>query len=216
MRTSGINLAIAALCSSGLVFSTAALAHQGGMGNAGYVTDAAGHLILDGAGNCVRTSAWSVDLALAECDPDLVKKPVVAAPPPAAPAPAPMPAPEPVYETVALSAGALFDINKATLKAEGQRQLSELATRIKTMGNIEHIDIAGHTDSSGAESYNQDLSVRRANAVKNFLVDQGVDPKLMSTIGYGETRPVGNNATREGRAQNRRVEVTLRGSRQVR
>lgn len=207
MRKSLINLAVAAAC-GGLVMSTAASAHEGGMANEGYVGDSSGHLVLDGSGDCVRTSSWTKELALAECDPDLVPKPepVVEA------APAPAPAPQAVTESVSLSAGALFDVNKDTLKPAGQEELRTLAARIKTI-NIEHIDIAGHTDSTGAEAYNQDLSVRRANAVKNFLIDQGIDPRIMSTIGYGESRPIADNRTSAGRAQNRRVEVTLRGTR---
>lgn len=207
MRKSLISLAVAAAC-GGLVMSTAAGAHEGGMANEGYVGDSSGQLVLDGSGDCVRTSSWTKELALAECDPDLVPKPepVVEA------APAPAPAPQAVTESVSLSAGALFDVNKDTLKPAGQDELRTLAARIKTI-NVEHIDIAGHTDSTGAEAYNQDLSVRRANAVKNFLIDQGIDPRIMSTIGYGESRPIADNRTSAGRAQNRRVEVTLRGTR---
>lgn len=209
MRRTLINLAVAAAC-GGLAMSTTASAHEGGTANEGYVGDSSGHLVLDGSGDCVRTSSWTKELALAECDPDLVPKPepVVEA----APAPAPAPAPQAVTESVSLSAGALFDVNKDTLKPAGQEELRTLAARIKTI-NIEHIDIAGHTDSTGAEAYNQDLSVRRANAVKNFLIDQGIDPRIMSTIGYGESRPIADNRTSAGRAQNRRVEVTLRGTR---
>lgn len=207
MRRTLINLAVAAAC-GGLAMSTTASAHEGGTANEGYVGDSSGHLVLDGSGNCVRTSSWTKELALAECDPDLVPKPepVVEA------APAPAPVPQAVTESVSLSAGALFDVNKDTLKPAGQEELRTLAARIRTI-NIEHIDIAGHTDSSGADAYNQDLSVRRANSVKNFLIDQGIDPRIMSTIGYGESRPIADNRTAEGRAQNRRVEVTLRGTR---
>ncbi len=207
MRKTLINLAVATAC-GGLVMSTAASAHEGGTANEGYVGDAGGHLVLDSSGDCVRTSSWTKELALAECDPDLVPKPepVVEA------APAPAPVPQAVTESVSLSAGALFDVNKDTLKPAGQEELRTLAARIKTI-DIEHIDIAGHTDSTGADTYNQDLSVRRANAVKNFLIDQGIDPRVMSTIGYGESRPIADNRTSEGRAQNRRVEVTLRGTR---
>lgn len=210
MQTRTLNLSIATLI-SGLAFSPAGLAHEGAMANEAYVGDAKGHLVLDGSGNCVRTSSWSKDKALEACDPDLVKKPEPA--PVAAPAPAP--APEPVFETISLSAGALFDVNKDTLRPAGQQQLKAFADRVKAIGNVEHLTIAGHTDSTGSDSYNQTLSMRRAIAVKNFLLDQGLDPSIMETIGYGETRPVADNATAAGRAENRRVEITLQGSRQV-
>lgn len=210
MQTRTLSLSIAALI-SGLTLSSAGQAHEGDKTNDAYVGDAKGHLVLDGSGNCVRTSSWSKDKALEACDPDLAKKP---APAPVA-APAPAPAPEAVYETISLSAGALFDVNKDVVRPAGQQQLKAFADRVKSVGDIEHITIAGHTDSTGAESYNQQLSMRRAIAVKNYLLDQGIDPSMLETIGYGESRPVADNATADGRAQNRRVEITLKGSRQV-
>lgn len=204
-------LSVAAVI-SGLAVSPMGLAHEGDKTNDAYVGDAGGHLVTDGSGNCVRTSDWSKDQALAACDPDLVKKPE---PAPVAVAPTPPPPPQPTYETVSLSAGALFDVDKDTIKPEGQRQLDAFAERVRTLGNIQHIEIAGHTDSTGADTYNQQLSERRANSVKNYLSDAGIDPSIMSTIGYGETRPVADNGTRDGRAQNRRVEITLEGSKRV-
>ncbi|MDO4232665.1 MAG: OmpA family protein, partial [Lautropia sp.] len=73
----------------------------------------------------------------------------------------------------------------------------------------------GHTDSVGNDAYNQRLSVRRAEAVKAYLVSKGVDPARVYTEGKGETQPVADNKTRDGRAQNRRVEIEVVGSRQV-
>lgn len=212
MRHPLLHITLIAAC-GGLTLSMTVTAHEGGTANAAYVGDARGHLVLDGSGNCVRTSSWSKDLAIAECDPDLMPKaePVVTTTP--APVP-PAPAPQVVAESVSLSAGALFDVNKDILKPAGERELRDLAARIRTI-DIEHIDIAGHTDSTGAEAYNQDLSMRRAIAVKNFLIDEGIDPRTLSTIGYGESRPIADNGTAAGRAQNRRVEVTLRGTRPV-
>jgi OmpA-OmpF porin, OOP family len=79
------------------------------------------------------------------------------------------------------------------------------------MSSIEQVGITGHTDSLGAEDYNQQLSMRRANAVKNYLIERGVNPNIMSTSGMGESSPVASNATREGRSKNRRVEISIRG-----
>ncbi|MGG7519395.1 OmpA family protein [Allorhizobium undicola] len=71
------------------------------------------------------------------------------------------------------------------------------------------IDVNGHTDSTGSLQHNQDLSQRRAESVANYLASQGVDPRRMSSMGFGPSQPVSSNATPEGRAQNRRVEVAI-------
>jgi outer membrane protein OmpA-like peptidoglycan-associated protein len=71
------------------------------------------------------------------------------------------------------------------------------------------IEVAGHTDSSGSDSYNLNLSQQRAQAVSNILISDGVQPVRIDTVGYGETRPVADNGTPAGRQQNRRVELTL-------
>jgi outer membrane protein OmpA-like peptidoglycan-associated protein len=72
-----------------------------------------------------------------------------------------------------------------------------------------NILIAGHTDSTGSESHNQQLSERRAEAVKNALMSNGVSPMRMRTVGYGESRPIADNNTEAGRQLNRRVEITI-------
>ncbi|MCJ8149200.1 OmpA family protein [Shinella sedimenti] len=76
------------------------------------------------------------------------------------------------------------------------------------------IDVDGHTDSVGNARYNQDLSERRANSVANYLAARGVDPRRMSAMGYGLTRPIASNASEMGRAQNRRVEISISPLRQ--
>ena len=68
------------------------------------------------------------------------------------------------------------------------------------------LEIQGHTDSDGADVYNQDLSERRAVSVKNYLVNNGINTDRLTTIGYGETNPVASNKTKEGKAKNRRIE----------
>ena len=71
------------------------------------------------------------------------------------------------------------------------------------------ISIEGHTDSQGPDVYNQDLSERRASAVVDYLVSQGIDATRLSAVGYGETNPIADNETREGRAINRRIEFSV-------
>jgi OOP family OmpA-OmpF porin len=73
-----------------------------------------------------------------------------------------------------------------------------------------NIEVAGHTDATGADDYNQGLSERRANSVVDYLVSKGIDRSRLSAAGYGESQPVADNSTRDGRAQNRRVELNVR------
>lgn len=200
MNKTILNLAVAA----SLGISAQVIAHEGGMVNDAYVGDSTGQVVTDGSGDCVRTSAWSKDKMIEGCG-------LVVAEPVAEPAPPP-PAPKAVSETVRMSAETLFDFDKDTLKPAGKIKLDEFVSRLGTMHSIESISIVGHTDSIGTDAYNQDLSMRRANSVKNYLLDKGVDSTVMNTSGMGESQPVADNSTNEGRAQNRRVEVTLKGT----
>lgn len=124
------------------------------------------------------------------------------------------PPPEPVVEKITLSADTNFDFDKATLRPEGERTLSRLAEDMRDADTVESILVVGHTDSIGTEAYNQGLSERRAAAVKDYLVQQGVNPGLITTRGMGESQPIAPNITDgrdnpEGRAQNRRVEINV-------
>lgn len=196
----------------GLLAAQGAVAHNAGKANSGYVGDARGHLVTDGFGHCVKTGFWTPADALADCG-DKVKEAVAPAPVPVPVAkPAPAPAPKVVTKSVSLSAGALFDVNSASIKDAGKAELRQLAAHINKLANVQSVDIVGYTDSSGSASYNQKLSQRRAAAVQTFLMQNGVSPRVMSTLGLGEDKPVASNATAEGRARNRRVEITIRGT----
>jgi len=119
------------------------------------------------------------------------------------------------YEKNTVSASALFDTDKAVLKEEGKTALHALDQSIKARGaNVVDIRVIGHTDSEGPEQYNMGLSIRRADAVRAYMVSDGVAPSIIQVSGEGETNPVASNATSAGRAQNRRVDVLV-GSREV-
>jgi len=104
--------------------------------------------------------------------------------------------------------GIHFDFDKATLKPEALTVLDQAAALLKKHERVV-VEVAGHTDSKGSEEYNQGLSDRRANAVKDYLNSQGVKASRLSARGYGESRPVASNDTDEGRAENRRVELIV-------
>ncbi len=137
--------------------------------------------------------------------------PSAAAPPAAAPSPATAAA-APSSEKVTFEADTFFDFDKSVLKPAGKSKLSDLASKLQGI-DIEVVVATGHTDSVGSDSYNMKLSLRRANAVKAFLVSKGIPEDRIFTAGKGETTPVASNKTREGRAQNRRVEVEVVGLR---
>lgn len=187
--------------------------HSCPMGNEAYAIDSRGYVVHNNYGDCVRTSAWTPELAIKECDPDLFPAQAEAEPAPApVAAPAPAPAPTQVKKVKTLGAGALFALNKAELSDQGRAELDALAADLRQMDSVQSVLVVGHTDSSGAESYNQALSERRAGTVKAYLVSKGVDASVITTRGMGESNPVADNATAEGRAQNRRVEITIKGS----
>ena len=131
----------------------------------------------------------------------------------AAPAPAPVP-PAPTSEKVTFAADAFFDFDKAVLKPEGRAKLDDLVSKMEGI-NLEVVIAVGHTDSTGPDAYNQKLSVRRAEAVKAYLVSKGIESNRVYTEGKGEKQPVADNSTREGRAKNRRVEIEVVGTRTV-
>lgn len=186
---------------AGMLLTSTAIAHEGGKANDSYVGAAggSGHYITDSSGNCVRTGSWKAADKTIDCGAE----------PPKAEAPPPPP-PSPVYEKISLSAKALFDHDKSVLKPAGKAELDAVGDKIRNKGaSVVDIDVVGHTDSDGTEEYNQALSIRRANSVRDYLVSKGVDTSIIDVSGEGETNPVASNKTREGRAQNRRVEISI-------
>ena len=164
---------------------------------------------------CWRDASWTPATAAEGCDGALVKAAEAPAPAaaPAAAKPAPAPAPAPVASSkVTYAADAFFDFDKAVLKPEGKAKLDDLVSKVKDI-NLEVIIAVGHTDSIGTDAYNQKLSVRRAEAVKAYLVSKGIEKNRVYTEGKGKKQPVADNKTKEGRAKNRRVEIEVVGTR---
>ena len=207
----------------GLAAANCAVAQQG-RSTSGYLTDQRNGIVKDPYNLCWRTGYWTPALAHCECDVDLIPRDIcfppppkpAAAPPPPPPAPvapAPAPAPKPVTEKVTFAADVFFDFDKSVLKPEGKAKLDELAAKLKGTA-LEVIIAIGHTDSIGSDAYNLKLSVRRAEAVKAYLVSKGIEPNRIYTEGKGKRQPIADNRTAEGRAKNRRTEIEVVGTRQ--
>ena len=171
---------------------------------------------------CWRTANWTPATAAPGCDgaiapkaaapaPAAVVAPVVAAPVAVAPAPAPAPAAGAAATKVTYAADAFFAANSAVLKAAGKAKLDDLVDKVKGI-NLEVIVAVGHTDSKGTDASNQKLSVRRAEAVKAYLVSKGIEKNRVYTEGKGSKQPVADNKTVEGRAKNNRVEIEVVGT----
>lgn len=131
-------------------------------------------------------------------------EPAYVAPP--APAPAAYVAPVPVPPQKLVLDGVNFDFDKATLRQEDIAIIDKDVTGLDKWGNV-NIEVAGHTDSRGSDKYNMKLSQRRAEAVRNYLISKGIAADRLTAKGYGESQPVADNATDEGRFKNRRVEL---------
>lgn len=151
--------------------------------------------------------------------------PIVPVPAPRAPAapvvrtiakPAPVKVQTETTRRLTLSGSATFKTGSSTLSQSGKTKLSTLARTLTGAGTkVTRLLIEGHTDSAGSAAFNQVLSLKRANAVADYLASQGLVRSSMETAGRGESSPIADNKTKAGRAQNRRVEITATGTRQT-
>ena len=200
-----------------MLFASAVIATAAGAQTVDNWKNGSGELVWKNGTNelCWRDASWTPATAAEGCDGALVKAAEAPAPAaaPAADKPAPAPAPAPVASSkVTYAADAFFDFDKAVLKPEGKAKLDDLVSKVKDI-NLEVIIAVGHTDSIGTDAYNQKLSVRRAEAVKAYLVSKGIEKNRVYTEGKGKKQPVADNKTKEGRAKNRRVEIEVVGTR---
>jgi OOP family OmpA-OmpF porin len=114
----------------------------------------------------------------------------------------------PVTKEKMILRGIHFDFDKHNIKPEWEPVLNEVADKLRANPNISVV-LEGHTDAVGTVEYNEQLGLRRANAVQNYLARKGIAPNRMKVVSYGEMRPIADNNTEEGRAMNRRTEINI-------
>jgi len=171
--------------------------------------DSAGDVTNDGAGDCLHTIWWQKDGSCGNKAPATVPvKTEAEVGSSAAPAAAPVAQVKPQSEVFNLSSAAAFELSGSELSAEGKAEIKEFASKLEGH-DIDRITVEGYTDNTGDAAFNQQLSEKRAQAVKDEMVKNGVEVSLITVIGHGENDPVADNSTRAGRAQNRRVTVSV-------
>lgn len=193
-----------------------------------YVIDPEGKIVKSPTGLCWRTLQWSPAIAGCECDKDIL--PAARCAPPMAPTPAAAPAPAPMAQpaakpgvcnfTARLTGDATFDFDKSTLKPAARAQLDrDVVGRLGSCASVAGVSVNGHTDRIGSATYNQKLSERRANVVRDYLISKGVDKSKIETFGYGKTQPIKScpdtkdfKALIACLAPNRRADVEVRGA----
>jgi OOP family OmpA-OmpF porin len=207
-----------------LALALAAVAGAANADTPGYVSDSRNQVWMSPFGQCWKTTDWSPSKAVAPCDAVQVVSapaPVVVAVPPAPIAAAPV-APAPVIEKVTLQSDVLFEFDKAELRPGGRDELDQLAERIKD-AQVESILAVGHADRIGPEQYNEKLSAERAEAVKQYLAQKGVEQQRVQAQGVGEQQPVTGDQCKGVRGSklisclqpDRRVEIEVRGTRET-
>jgi OOP family OmpA-OmpF porin len=195
-----------------------------------YWTDENGTIVRSGFGKCVRTINWTPEDAIAGCDGKAPAAKVAAEPVPVAVVAAPAdsdgdgvldnadkcpdsPADKPVDKdgctivSVVLK-NVQFEFNSSELTAGSSESLDKVVDAMNEYPTL-RIEIQAHSDNSGDAAYNQSLSEKRANSVRDYLTGKGIASDRMVAKGYGESQPIADNNTREGRAQNRRVELKV-------
>jgi OOP family OmpA-OmpF porin len=196
---------------------------SGAVTSGGYLTDSSGNAVRGSGGECWRAGVWTPALAnFVGCDGVLAK---------ALPVPSPATVPEAsvssslepeaiseqtlessnsldIVEKISFDTEMLFDFNKAALKTEGRQRLDNLASRLLGC-TVEVVVAQGHTDSIGSQTYNQQLSEKRAKSVADYLSNKGIPSEKIITEGRGASQPIASNSSEAGRAMNRRVSIEV-------
>ena len=219
------------LSGAAVAVALATLAGTAQAATPGYVSTAGDQVWTSPYGLCWKTTDWTPEKAAAPCDAVRAVQvaappPVAVAPPPPAPAPTPLvvaPPPQPpVIEQISLSSDVLFAFDKAELKPEGMKKIDDIASRLKG-ANVQLINAIGHADRIGNDKYNQQLSEKRAEAVKEYLAQKGVETTKVRSEGRGKSDPVTGDQCKGMKGDklisclqpDRRVDIEVRGEKET-
>ena len=212
MKTSRIIVTTLAMAS----ITLAGIAGADEITKEGYLIDSRGDVVKSGTGLCWHTGYWTPAMAIMECDPDLVQKPVTRIT--TAPVPPVPPIPGIVHAPVTLQTETLFDFDSSVIRADGKKKLDdEVVGKMKEYPQDEVVLLTGHADRIGSEAYNQQLSQRRADAVRAYMIDQGIEAKRIQTAAKGESEPIVSCDNVKGmvNSKNRKLVVCLQPNRRV-
>ena len=190
--------------------------------NTGYLIDTRGDVAKNSYNECWHTGYWTPAMATEECDPALVKKeapmPKEKEKEPEPKAEAPIAGPEKPAVKAEFKAETLFDFDKAVVRPEGMKTLDDKVVEgMKAHPEVELLLVTGHTDRIGSDAYNRKLSQRRADAVRSYLIEQGIDGKRIKTGSRGGADPIASCAQIKGKAnsKNKKLVDCLRPNRRV-
>ena len=202
IHTPILNLSLAGMLSCS-VLAAAAVQAQSRDETPGYVTDRYGNIVRTGGGECLHTGSWKPENAtIVGCDGVVLETEVEMI----------KGAPSGIVATAVIPGAALFSFDSAELTDEGKQAIEDYRKEVRPEFSEAYAGIIiGHTDNKGNPSYNLDLSKRRAQAVRDYLVSTGVAAEKLRVLGRGMEDPISSNDTEEGRAENRRVEVIVIG-----
>jgi len=205
------------LVMASLTFAGVASAHE--VAKEGYLIDTRGNVVKNNYNECWKTGYWTPAMAIEECDPDLVKKEAPKMAEAKAPAVVPVTGPDKAaFVAITLQAETLFDFDKSVIRADGKKILDdEVVAKMKQYPQVEVVLVTGHADRIGSDAYNQKLSQRRADAVKAYLVGQGIEDKRIDTAAKGEAEPVVSCDDVKGKAsgKNKKLVECLQPNRRV-
>ncbi len=218
--------------------STGSTENDGIQSGAGYLVNASGNVISTASGQCIQSASYNKDMSLLDCDPAAkaaaekaaaekkaaeiaaaekkaaadaaAEKKAAAADAAAAAAAAAASTKDPI--PMSISGEALFASGSSTLSSKEDTALGKLINHLSKFSKIDSLTVTGHTDSQGSDELNKSLSRNRANTVRDEIVASGIATlSQITVIGMGEDNPIASNDTADGRSQNRRVEIEVRG-----
>lgn len=186
---------------SALLAATAAAGEEAREATPGYLQDSGDNVVRSGGGDCMHTGNWDPDMAnVVGCDDVVLDREIEVI----------EGAPSGLLTTVSIPAAAMFAFDSDVLTESGKEAIEEYRKNLRPELSQAYAGIIiGHTDDVGKETYNIDLSRRRAQAVADYLVSTGVDAAKLRVVGRGENDPIASNDTEEGRAENRRVDIIV-------